>query len=292
MNAWPSCCVRRAWSSTASTTATTTRGLRRARATAASRRPGCCCGAAAELDLDLGASWMIGDADTDVDRRPRRRGARRARRAPAHRAPPRAARVAARAHRSRSGAARPALHRDAKVPRRRDPQRQALRRRRGPRAHPPPRRRRADPRVHDEPDADVEGGADGLHRVLPAAARAEITDRPISFEVFADDAAEIRRQARMIAAWGENVYVKVPVTTTRGESLAARRARPQRGRRPGQRHRALHARAGRARSPPPWPTAPRATCRSSPGGSPTPAATRSRSCARRWRSCAPRRARS
>ena len=49
---------------------------------------------------------------------------------------------------------------------------------------------------------------------------AEITDRPISFEVFADDAAEIRRQARMIAAWGENVYVKVPVTTTRGESLA------------------------------------------------------------------------
>ena len=48
----------------------------------------------------------------------------------------------------------------------------------------------------------------------------EITDRPISFEVFADDAAEIRRQARLIAAWGENVYVKVPVTTTSGESLA------------------------------------------------------------------------
>jgi len=49
---------------------------------------------------------------------------------------------------------------------------------------------------------------------------AEITDRPISFEVFADDAQEIRRQARIIAGWGENVYVKVPVTTTRGESLA------------------------------------------------------------------------
>jgi transaldolase len=48
----------------------------------------------------------------------------------------------------------------------------------------------------------------------------EITDRPISFEVFADDPDEIRRQARLIAAWGENVYVKVPVTTTRGESLA------------------------------------------------------------------------
>lgn len=49
---------------------------------------------------------------------------------------------------------------------------------------------------------------------------AAITDRPISFEVFADDPAEIRRQARAIAAWGPNVYVKVPVTTTRGESLA------------------------------------------------------------------------
>jgi transaldolase len=49
---------------------------------------------------------------------------------------------------------------------------------------------------------------------------AEITDRPISFEVFADDPDEIRRQARIIAGWGANVYVKVPVTTTRGESLA------------------------------------------------------------------------
>ena len=49
---------------------------------------------------------------------------------------------------------------------------------------------------------------------------AEITDRPISFEVFADDPDEIRRQARTLAGWGTNVYVKVPVTTTRGESLA------------------------------------------------------------------------
>lgn len=53
------------------------------------------------------------------------------------------------------------------------------------------------------------------HRLL-----AEITDRPISFEVFADEPAEIRRQARTIAAWGANVYVKVPVTTTGGEPLA------------------------------------------------------------------------
>src|SRR4051812_39505012 len=47
-----------------------------------------------------------------------------------------------------------------------------------------------------------------------------ITRHPISFEVFADDPAEIRRQANLIAAWGDNVYVKVPVTTTAGESLA------------------------------------------------------------------------
>ncbi len=44
---------------------------------------------------------------------------------------------------------------------------------------------------------------------------------PISFEVFADDEDEIRRQALKIAAWGENVYVKVPVTTTRREPLDA-----------------------------------------------------------------------
>jgi transaldolase len=47
-----------------------------------------------------------------------------------------------------------------------------------------------------------------------------ITTHPISFEVFADDEAEIRRQAKMISAWGPNVYVKVPVTTTGGQSLA------------------------------------------------------------------------
>jgi transaldolase len=43
---------------------------------------------------------------------------------------------------------------------------------------------------------------------------------PISFEVFADDAREMRRQAHEIAAWGENVYVKIPVTSTSGESMA------------------------------------------------------------------------
>ncbi len=48
-----------------------------------------------------------------------------------------------------------------------------------------------------------------------------VTEHPISFEVFADDPREIARQAHLISGWGENVYVKVPVTTTAGEPLAA-----------------------------------------------------------------------
>jgi transaldolase len=44
-----------------------------------------------------------------------------------------------------------------------------------------------------------------------------IPDRPISFEVFSDDFNEMERQAREIATWGENVYVKIPVSNTRRE---------------------------------------------------------------------------
>lgn len=40
--------------------------------------------------------------------------------------------------------------------------------------------------------------------------------RPLSYEVFADDAPEMLRQARKLASWGENVYVKIPVSDTRG----------------------------------------------------------------------------
>ena len=46
----------------------------------------------------------------------------------------------------------------------------------------------------------------------------EIREKPISFEVFADDFAEMRRQALKIRAWQDNVYVKIPVSNTRGES--------------------------------------------------------------------------
>jgi len=45
----------------------------------------------------------------------------------------------------------------------------------------------------------------------------EIRDRPISLEVFADEFDEMERQARLIACWGPNVYVKIPVTNTRRE---------------------------------------------------------------------------
>jgi transaldolase len=47
-----------------------------------------------------------------------------------------------------------------------------------------------------------------------------IGGRPISFEVFADDPAEMERQARIIAGWGPNVFVKIPVTNTAGVSTA------------------------------------------------------------------------
>jgi transaldolase len=48
-----------------------------------------------------------------------------------------------------------------------------------------------------------------------------VTDRPISFEVFSDDFDEMRRQAVRIGSWGSNVYVKIPVTNTKGESAEA-----------------------------------------------------------------------
>jgi transaldolase len=42
----------------------------------------------------------------------------------------------------------------------------------------------------------------------------EIKDKPLSFEVFSDDFNEMERQAMEIASWGDNVYVKIPVTNT------------------------------------------------------------------------------
>lgn len=57
---------------------------------------------------------------------------------------------------------------------------------------------------------DYKAFAQDLLRAIP--------DRPISLEVFSDELDEMGRQARMIASWGRNVFVKVPVMNTRGES--------------------------------------------------------------------------
>ena len=46
-----------------------------------------------------------------------------------------------------------------------------------------------------------------------------VTTHPVSFEAFADEREDMRRQAKLIASWGENVYVKIPVTTTSGEPM-------------------------------------------------------------------------
>jgi transaldolase len=49
---------------------------------------------------------------------------------------------------------------------------------------------------------------------------AAIPDRSLSFEVFSDEFAEMERQAHLIRSWGDNVYVKIPVTNSKGESSA------------------------------------------------------------------------
>jgi len=45
----------------------------------------------------------------------------------------------------------------------------------------------------------------------------EITDLPLSFEVFSDDFADMEKEARKIGSWADNVYIKIPVTNTKGE---------------------------------------------------------------------------
>lgn len=49
----------------------------------------------------------------------------------------------------------------------------------------------------------------------------QVRDKPISFEVFADDFSEMNRQAQDIKTWGKNVYVKIPVMNSEGKSSAA-----------------------------------------------------------------------
>ena len=53
------------------------------------------------------------------------------------------------------------------------------------------------------------------YRAFAHSVLAAIPDRPISFEVFSDEFGDMERQAREIATWGDNVYVKIPVSNTR-----------------------------------------------------------------------------
>jgi transaldolase len=59
------------------------------------------------------------------------------------------------------------------------------------------------------------------YRAFARDVLADIVDKPVCFEVFADDFTEMERQAVEIAAWADNVYVKIPTTNTRRESSAA-----------------------------------------------------------------------
>jgi len=56
----------------------------------------------------------------------------------------------------------------------------------------------------------------GDYRAFALDILQSIPDRPISFEVFSDEFEEMKRQALLIRDWGENVYVKIPVTNTLG----------------------------------------------------------------------------
>jgi transaldolase len=59
------------------------------------------------------------------------------------------------------------------------------------------------------------------YRAFAKEILAEIKDKPVSFEVFSDDFAKMERQAMEIAGWGDNVYVKIPVTNTKRETCYA-----------------------------------------------------------------------
>lgn len=56
------------------------------------------------------------------------------------------------------------------------------------------------------------------YRAFAKEVLVQITDLPISFEVFADDPEGMEAEAREIATWADNVYVKIPALNTKGES--------------------------------------------------------------------------
>ena len=59
------------------------------------------------------------------------------------------------------------------------------------------------------------------YRAFAKEILSQISDKPVCFEVLADDFAEMERQALEIASWADNVYVKIPVTNTKRETSSA-----------------------------------------------------------------------
>jgi transaldolase len=59
------------------------------------------------------------------------------------------------------------------------------------------------------------------YRAFAKEVLAEVRTKPVCFEVLADDFLEMERQALEMAGWGSNVFVKIPVTNTRGSQCAA-----------------------------------------------------------------------
>lgn len=58
------------------------------------------------------------------------------------------------------------------------------------------------------------------YRAFGRAVLEVVGDKPVSFEVLADDIQTMERQAHELAGWGPNVYVKVPISTTKGEACS------------------------------------------------------------------------
>ena len=98
-----------------------------------------------------------------------------------------------------------------------DLQSKNFRRWRGQDGHAPIERQPAHPGHDHQSHAHAQGRADGFRGVRRDILQS-ITEKPISFEVFSDEFPEMRRQALKINGWAKNVYVKIPITNTRGES--------------------------------------------------------------------------
>ena len=107
---------------------------------------------------------------------------------------------------------------------------------------------------------------------------AAVPDRHISFEVFSDDIPEMVAQGRVIATWGKNVHVKLPVTKTRGEPLYDAVRTLVARRRQDQHDGDLHVRAGRSAPSRRSTAVRRHAFRFLPGGWPISASTTGRSC--------------